>query len=152
MIPDLQFEQENRFPTTTSSADFITNLEERIRKVHHEAHTQQLDKLVQYGKLKTQPTPHIEGEEVYLKNNVRRHKFDGRFKGPYRVSHQIDDQTIILDTDGSPYKTHRNRVKLRPRRNTKEIRSNDFVWGKEYEALFHRGGRSVGRIIGKTPY
>jgi hypothetical protein len=121
---------------TSSSGDYMGNLEMKLSRLHQQTREIQAQRLLRSSETtrKTLP-PLTPGDKVFLKNNCRRHKFDDRFKGPFRVSQQLDDQTVLLDKDTVLYRTHRGRIKTRPRH------WNDYLHGEKYDSFFRHGGK-----------
>lgn len=146
LLPDLQYPKLPSNPDCVSSEDYLGKLQQTISNIHQTAHNRQTDHLVERKPVPKPLAPLVQGEQVYLKNSARQNKFDVRFKGPFKVAQPIDDQTVLLQTNRGLYRAHRNRIKTLPKRVTrKNSRLDDYISGDQYEQLFRRGGRSVGR-------
>ena len=111
----------------TNRDDYIIMLQRNILEFHHLANEKQITH-VQCQQRPTLPAL-VEGEEVFLKKNVRTGKFDDRFSAPFAVTQTVDDQNVVIATDAGPYRCHRGRIKLRPRPRRSTRYAKDFLEG-----------------------
>ena len=64
---------------------------------------------LQYDKNVYSENIHV-GDQVLLKNNASKNKLDTRWLGPYVVQSVEDNDNLIIDKNGKPYRTHINQT------------------------------------------
>lgn len=62
-----------------------------------------------YDKQKYDPELKV-GDMVYIKNEIKKHKWDTPKLGPYKIVQIPTEQYVIIDSNGSEKKIHKNKT------------------------------------------
>lgn len=136
-IPDFVLPSAHSIPPLLGTASYVESLKQRLHQLHTHINAQAVQKQLSDGSCPKDPQPLLQGEEVLLEKGSRKHKFDSRFDGPFKVVTQVDGQNVVIQRQGATYRTHRRRIKRLPSR-----LGQDMIIGRDYEELFSRmGGR-----------
>ena len=138
----------NTYLISTKNLSLLLNIEylkivlhliirqENLRKLQSIANSKQVDRLLKIRQPKRPPPPLQAGDQVYVRKEQRRQKFDDRFTGPFVVQQPIAEQNVLIQTPRGVRRTHRARIKNPPH-------LTNFLHGSEYDQYFRRRGGGV---------
>jgi len=93
---------------------FLDTLMRRLQALHRQVKDKQIEETAHLDGSAVDSKPLLAGQKVFLRKAVRKHKFDGRYAGPFEVVRDVNEQNAVINLGTEQYTTHKARLKRLP--------------------------------------